>query len=136
MNEDDEEKAGLKGAQRTEADEEMAQTSGRGEENRDAGSKEKEYDTRPALFDKWLQLKCISILFIFIFWVVAIVITYFLGVYSGSNKETSDIESFVELTVDEANEFVMCWYLAIFFWGPIINYIRIVIIALVAPIRA
>ena len=29
--------------------------------------------------------------------------TYFLGVYSGSNKETSDIESFVELTVDEAN---------------------------------
>ena len=30
----------------------------------------------------------------------------------------------------------MCWYLAIFVWGVIINELRIVIITLMAPIRA
>ena len=44
--------------------------------------------------------------------------------------------TFVELTPDEASEFVLCWYLAIFVWGVIINEIRIVIISLMAPIRA
>jgi len=44
--------------------------------------------------------------------------------------------TYVELTPDEASEFVMCWYLAIFVWGVIINELRIVIITLLGPIRA
>lgn len=93
---------------------------------------------RPVLFDKWLQLKCVLILFIFIFWIATIVISYFLMDYAGTNADFADgdLYTFVELTPDEAQEFVMCWYLAIFVWGVIMNEIRIVIISLMAPIRA
>ena len=42
----------------------------------------------------------------------------------------------MELTIPEAREFVMCWYLSIFVWGTLINEIRIFVIALLAPIRA
>lgn len=45
-------------------------------------------------------------------------------------------DAFVELSEEEAEEFVTCWYLAIFVWGVVINEIRIVIITLLAPIRA
>ena len=69
-------------------------------------------------------------------WIVALIVTVILGDYAGKTGETNYIETFVELTEDEAIEFVMCWYLAIFVWGIIINELRIVIISLMAPIRA
>lgn len=90
------------------------------------------------LFDRWLQLKLISVFLIFGFWTAAIVITFYLADFSGYNGDMDEgyWYTFVELTPDEASEFVLCWYLAIFVWGVIINEIRIVIISLMAPIRA
>ena len=92
-------------------------------------------DIRPALFDRWLQLKLVLIVLFYMIWIAALVASYYLSLYSGKTGETSYIETFVELTPDEANEFVLCWYLAIFVWGIIINELRIVIISLMAPIR-
>ena len=93
-------------------------------------------DIRPALFDRWLQLKLVLIVLFYMIWIVALIVTLVLGQYSGKTGETSYIETFVELTPAQAQEFVMCWYLAIFVWGIIINELRIVIISLMAPIRA
>ena len=137
FDEDDEEKQSMKQAQDTDAD-------GAAEVNHDddGGQKApgKEDDgIRPVLFDKWLQLKCVSLLFIFIFWMVTLAVCYLLVDYSGSNdpaKGTGSLYTFVELTESEAEEFMTCWFLAIFVWGVIINEIRIVIISLMAPIRA
>jgi hypothetical protein len=50
--------------------------------------------------------------------------------------EATGIMTYVELTPDEASEFVMVWYLAIFVWGVVINELRIVICTLLGPIRA
>lgn len=76
------------------------------------------------------------IVLIMLFWVAAIGITYQLGVWAGTTGEDNDTETFVELTPSEADEFVLTWFLAIFVWGVIINELRIVIISLMAPIRA
>ena len=104
----------------------------------DTEVKMNEYEHLPVLFDRWLQLKCILIFFIFVFWVTAIVVTYYLGDYAGTDADfdKGDLYTFVELTVPNAREFVMCWYLSIFIWGTLINEIRIFVIALLAPIRA
>ena len=132
---EDEERQGMKGNQETDADNDGAESK---REYAEEKKEEKEMESRPALFDKYLQLKCVCIVFIFILWIITICVTYFLADYSGSNEdfEKGDLYTFVELTEDEANEFVMCWYLAIFVWGFLINELRIVIISLLAPIKA
>ena len=133
---EDEERQGMKGNQETDADNDGAESK---REHAELKKEEKkEMESRPALFDKYLQLKCVCIVFIFILWIITICVTYFLADYSGSNAdfEKGDLYTFVELTEDEANEFVMCWYLAIFVWGFLINELRIVIISLLAPIKA
>lgn len=56
--------------------------------------------------------------------------------YSGKTGDTDGIQTLVELTPDEAKEFVIVWFLAIFVWGVILNELRIVIITILAPIRA
>ena len=61
--------------------------------------------------------------------------TYFLGDASGSDsdEDKGDLYTFVELTPDQANEFVMCWYLSVFVFSILINCLRVGFISLVAP---
>ena len=98
----------------------------------------REYDHQPVLFDRWLHLKCVLVFFMFVFWAFAIVVNILLADFSGTDSDFDKgyIYTFAELTVSEAEEFVICWFLATFVWGTLINLIRIFVIALLAPIRA
>ena len=98
-------------------------------------SEKDEYEERPVLFDRFVQLKCILVLSTFLLWIFTIFVMYFLGETSGSDGDSDDgyWYTFVELTEKEAKEFVMCWYLTIFVFGMVINCLRIGIIALIAP---
>ena len=100
-----------------------------------ANGEEKKYETRPALFDYFVQLKCILILSIFLLWIFTIFVMYFFGESSGSDSDFNDgyWYTFVELTADEAKEFVMCWYLTIFVFGTLINCLRVGLFALIVP---
>ena len=71
----------------------------------------------------------------FLFWILTIGVTYFLGEASGTDSDADKgaLYTFVELTPDQANEFVMCWYLSIFVFSMLINCLRIGIISMVAP---
>ena len=93
-------------------------------------------DIRPALIDQFIYCKLVFIVFCFLFWVFTITVTFMLTNYAGRNDDPKGLRTFVELTPDEAKEFVMTWYLAIFIWGEVINELRIVVISLMAPIRA
>ena len=57
---------------------------------------------------------------------------------SGKELQTGDsfFDDIVYLTDEDASEFVMSWYLAIFGWGIIINELRIIVISFLAPIKA
>ena len=112
-----------------------AKTGKKGDSPTNADGEEKKYETRPVLFDYFVQLKCILILSIFLLWIFTIFVMYFFGESSGSDSDFGDgyWYTFVELTADEAEEFVMCWYLAIFVFGTLINCLRVGIIALTAP---
>ena len=71
----------------------------------------------------------------FLFWILTICVTYFLGEASGtdSDADKGELYTFVELTEDQAKEFVMCWYLSIFVFSMLINFLRIGIITMIAP---
>lgn len=94
-------------------------------------------EIRPALIDNWIYFKLVFIVFAFIFWVLTIVVMFILTDWAGRNDEPREtLEAYIELTPDEATQFVYTWYLAIFIWGEVLNEIRIVVISLMAPIRA
>ena len=59
-------------------------------------------DIRPALFDRWLQLKLVLIVLFYLIWIVSLIVTIVLGQYAGKTGETSYIETFVELTPAQA----------------------------------
>ena len=107
-------------------------------DNVDCEEKLTEYDHQPVLFDRWLHLKCVLVFFMFVFWAFAIVANIMLADFSGTDSDFNKgyIYTFAELTVPEAQEFVECWFLATFVFSTLINFIRIIVIALLAPIRA
>lgn len=88
------------------------------------------------MLDSWIYVKMVIVTFVFLFWIMVVFVTITLADYSGKTGESSDLETFVELTPDEAISFTLSWFLTIFVWGNVINELRIVIISLLAPIRA
>ena len=119
------------------ADPNDGNTSKRTELGEDGEDEETEEFVRPALFDRFLQCKLVGLVLIYLFWMFALAMTAVLGIESGNDEDKTDfIKSFVELTPQQANEFVMVWFMSIFVWGVLLNELRIVIISLLAPIQA
>ena len=93
-------------------------------------------DKRPALVDKYIYFKLIFIAYVFLFWIATITVTILLTDYAGKSDEPEWYKTYIELRPDQAQEVVISWYLAIFFWGTIINVLRCYIISLAAPRKA
>ena len=92
-------------------------------------------ETRPALMDSFVFFKLVFVVFIYLFWICSIVMTIVLTDYAGKTGEEPGIRTFVELDPDDAVTFVICWYLCLI-WGILLNLLRVVIISLLAPIKA
>jgi len=99
------------------------------------GDEEKEIH----FIDMYLQLKLIFIISLFIFWMFTVFLSILYVVYSAQDagEDTNPTQQALQMSEQEAYDFVKTWYMAIFLWGWLIyNGLRIYIISLLAPNQA
>ena len=101
----------------------------------DQQSTEETPQPKAALIDQFYLLKAFFLIMVFIFYCGTVAISVLFWIQSGQKaKDSLESINIIELTAEEAQEFVLCWYLSIFVvgWG-VYNNVRVYIIGFFAP---